>query len=104
MKKTILFLAIAAVLSSCEVFNNTMRFKVIGSGTFTIGYSDNGGSTTFYSSEKEFTREMQTDELWVLTAQSNSGTGVRVEAYIGKELVKSNSASGYGVASISGTY
>lgn len=103
IKKMILF-ATVLIFSSCEVFFPTMTFKVIGSGTFTISYIDNGGSSTFTGGAQTFKREMVTDEIWVLSAQSLNGTGVLVEAYIGNELIKSQSATGYGVASISGTY
>lgn len=103
IKKMILFAAVL-LLSSCEVLFPTMTFKVIGSGSFSISYLDNGGSSSFSGGAQTFKREMVTDEVWVLSAQSNNGTGVRVEAYIGNELIKSQTATGYGVASISGTY
>ena len=102
--KQLIIIAALFLLSSCEVFSPQMTFKVIGSGTFSISFLDNGGSSTFNGSAQTFKREMTTDEIWVLSAQSNNGTGVKVEAYIGSELIKSQSASGYGVASISGSY
>ena len=102
--KQLIIIAALFILSSCEVFFPTMTFKVIGSGQFSIVYIDNGGSSTFTGGAQTFKREMSTDEVWVLSAQSLNGTGVRVEAYIGNELIKSQSAAGYGVASISGTY
>lgn len=102
--KQIIIIAVLFLLSSCEVFNPTMTFKIIGSGTFSIAFSDDGGSSSFNGSAQNFTREMSTDEFWALSAQSNNGTGVKVEAYVGTELVKTQSASGYGIASIYGTY
>lgn len=102
--KQFLFIAALFMLSSCEVLFPTYTFKVIGVGSFTIGFVDNGGSSVFNGSAQTFKREMSDGETWVLSAQSNSGSGVRVEAYIGNELIKSQSATGYGVASISGTH
>ena len=44
MKKTILSIAILFILSSCDVFNPTMKFKVSGSGQMSITYSDSEGT------------------------------------------------------------
>lgn len=104
MKKTILSIVVVFLLSSCEVFNPTMKFKVSGSGQISITYSDSGGTNQWSGSAQTFEREMLTDEFFYLSAQSNSGLGCKVEAYIGNELIKQAGASGYGVASISGTY
>ena len=104
MKKTIAILAAVVLLSSCEMISPKMKFKVIGSGSMLITYSDDGGMTQYDGGSREFEREMSDGEFYYLSAQSNSGSGCKVEAYIGNELVKQSSSSGYGVASISGTY
>jgi len=103
MKKVILLSAIL-FLSSCEFLFPPLTIKVIGSGTFTVAYADQQISKVWETGQTSFDVEMLTDEAWSFSAQSNNGTGVTVEAYIGTEKIRSNSASGYGVASISGTY
>ena len=102
MKKLIIALSILA-LTSCDALFPSYTFKVIGSGQISISYLDDGGQSSWSGSAQSFKREMKTDEVYVLSAQSMSGTGCTVEAYIGNELIKRANATGYGVASISGS-
>lgn len=101
MKKLILALSIIA-LSSCDVLFPTYTFKVVGSGQMNITFLDDGGLNSWSGSSQEFKREMGVDEVWAMSAQSKNGTGCKVEAYFGSELIKQANANGYGVASISG--
>lgn len=96
--RNLIIISALFLLSSCDTFFSSLTFKVIGSGTFNVGLSENGTYSSSTMSAKEF--KVNDSGVVILSAQSNSGTGVRVEAYIGKELIKSASASGYGVASI----
>jgi uncharacterized protein YceK len=98
MKKLFIVLTAVLLLSGCESIFAPITFKVIGSGTFNVAISENGTVTSSNMSACEF--KINNSGTISLVAQSNDGTGVKIEAYIGKEKIKSAAASGYGVASV----
>lgn len=102
--KHLIIIAALFVLSSCEVLFPPITFKIIGSGSFSVGYTDSQISKVWQTGATTFDVEMLTNETWVLSASSINGTGVTVEAYQGTELIRKQSVNGYGIASISGTY
>ena len=102
--KSILVALSLITMVGCDTFFPPMKFKVISNGKVFITYSDSGGTSQWEGGTQEFEREMLTDEFYYLSAQSQDGKGCVVEAYVGKELVKSARATGYGVASVSGSY
>ena len=98
MIKQMFLVAAIMLLSSCDTFFAPITFKVIGSGTFNVALSENGTVNTSNMKATDF--KVNNTGTLILSAQSNEGTGVKIEAYIGSEKIKSASASGYGVASI----
>lgn len=99
MKTKLFLLAFMALfLSSCESIFAEYEMELIGSGQFMVSVlNDNGSSTNNYTSGRY---KIGSNENWYVTAQSLNGSGVKVRVYIGSELVKQGSASGYGVVSI----
>jgi hypothetical protein len=85
-------------MSSCDTLTNKITFKIIGSGTFSVGLSEDGDYSSSTMSAQSF--KVNGNGVVILSAQSNSGTGVKIEAYIGSEKIKTASAGGYGVASV----
>ena len=98
MKKLLIVLLLALSMSSCETLFMPVTFKVVGSGTFNIGLYEDGS----YSSGTYAAQSFKISSGGVLTfsAQSTTGKGCTVEAWVGNYKVRSSSASGYGVASV----
>ena len=97
MKKVMALFAIL-VLTSCDSIFAPITFKVIGNGNFNVWLSEDGTQSSSVMSATTF--KVNSGGVIILSAQSNSGTGVKIEAYLGSEKIKSASAGGYGVASI----
>jgi hypothetical protein len=96
--KKLMLLAVIVLFTSCDAIFAPITFKLIGSGTMSVGLSEDGTYSSSNMTAQSF--DVNSSGTVILTAQSNDGTGCKIEAYIGKELIKQASASGYGVASV----
>lgn len=98
MKKILTVLLLALSMSSCETLFTPVTFKVIGSGTFNVGLSEDGSYSSGTYPAQSF--KSTSEGVLVFSAQSTTGKGCTVEAWVGNDKVRSSSASGYGVASV----
>ncbi|MDD4991716.1 MAG: hypothetical protein PHR83_05715 [Paludibacter sp.] len=107
MKKLLVSLVVAFLFCGCSVISPEYTFKISGtSGSYSVTFSDYGGTSQFDCGNKEFKRSAISNDTYVLSAQNNNSTGtVTVSCYVGSELLKTvTSSAPYGIASISGTW
>jgi hypothetical protein len=112
MKKLLIAL-ITLLLVSCgenqifgdyETFSQNVTFRVSGRGILNVSQMYGSDYSSIETTACEWTRTFYDGGFYYVAAQSEDGTGCKIQAIVNGEVYKEQSSNGYGVASISCSY